>query len=426
MIVTFADMIRHRRSNLELTMDKLAEKASIRKSTISKIENGEVRKPEYKTIKSLAEALDISYDDYIGIYISLERNAEVMLDILQEAISTSKSIFLITDIATKYLELPHLDSYDAIKQMFITANHVNDTSIRFALFKTITKYSRSHGVMPFIAQGMYKTYMIERNDFTQLENSYQTGKSVLSYADFLNEDDQIIFYFSLANHSYSLLRYNDCLDYCKIVSEIDQTNSQYRAHVTFLMCNCHYYLKNYETSKMFLAEYNNYSFEFVQGNVNFMTGCINGRSGKVDLGIQQLEQYLKVTSEFNLVYVVTMLLELYLIKCDLGASRRLLEYEVAMKDSLIDKYTTPDKKARMAYFYQLAGNALVSQDVEVAFDFYLKSASKYMEIGLYDNALKSVVLINEAILEDHSRLSIEVVRKMNEIYKQIISKKINE
>ncbi|WP_036604868.1 helix-turn-helix domain-containing protein [Paenibacillus assamensis] len=423
MVVTFADMIRHRRSNLELTMDKLAEKASIRKSTISKIENGEVRKPEYKTIKSLAEALNIPYDDYIGIYISLERNADVLLDILQEAISTSSSIFLITDIATKYLELPHLDSYDAIKQMFTTANHVNNTSIKLSLFKTVVNYSRSHGVMTYIAKGMYHVYLIERNDFSKLEATYQSGKSVLAYVDFLSLEEQIKLYYSLENHAYALLRYNESIDFSKTVLDIDIFKGEYSAHATFNICNCYYYLNDFAKSGLYLEEYKKYTFSFVQDNVRFMTGCINGRSGNIDLGIEQLEKYFKITSPFNFVYVVTMLMELYLIKLDLVSARSLLTYEAEMKSSLNLEYTTPDKKARMAYFYQMAGNALISQDVVKAFDYYLKSALEYMKIGLYDRALGSVVLINEAILEEHSYLSIEIIRKINDVYKHIINKK---
>ncbi|WP_258277377.1 helix-turn-helix domain-containing protein [Paenibacillus sp. SC116] len=423
MIVTFADMIRHRRSNLELTMDKLAEKANIRKSTISKIENGEVKKPEYKTIKSLAEALEIPYDDYIGIYISLERNSDIMLDILQEAISTSNSIFLITDIATKYLELPHLESYDSIEKIFTTANDVNDISIKLSLFKTVVTYSRSHGVMLYIAKGMYQVYLLERNDFSKLEASYQSGKSVLAYVDFLSLEEQIKLYYSLENHAYALLRFNESIDFSMIVIEIDIYKSEFSAHATFNICNCHYYLNDFAKSKIFLDKYKKYSFSFVKDNVQFMTGCINGRSGKTDLGIEQLEQYFKVTSPFNFVYVVTMLMDLYLIKSDLISARSLLTYEAEMKNSLNLEYTTPDKKARMAYFYQMAGNALISQDVEKAFDYYLKSALEYMKIGLFDRALGSLMLINETILEDHSHLSIEIIRRINEVYKQIIIKK---
>ncbi|TVX86107.1 helix-turn-helix domain-containing protein, partial [Paenibacillus agilis] len=377
MIDTFADMIRHHRLKLGFTMDKLAEKANINKSTISKIENGEVKKPEYKTIKSLAEELEIPYYEYIRIYLSLERKSDAILNFLLEAISLSSPTSLITEIATRYLELPNIDSHEAVEQIFNTANDVNDASIKLPLFKTVVNYSRSHGVMTYIAKGMYQVYMIERNDFSKLEATYQSGKSVLAYVELLNIHEQLNLYISLANHAYGILRYNDSINFCQTVIEIDKANSHFKAHATFLICNCYYYLNDYETSNIYLTAYSNYSFPFVQDNLDFMIGCINGRCGEIDLGIQQLEQYLKVTSQFNLVYVVTILMDLYLKKSDFNNARNLLEYEKEMKDSLNDKYTTPDKKARMAYFYQLAGNALISQDVEKAFDYYLESALEY-------------------------------------------------
>ncbi|MBD8496972.1 helix-turn-helix domain-containing protein [Paenibacillus arenosi] len=422
MIDTFADIIRHRRSNLKLTMDKLAEKARVNKSIISRIENGEVKKPEITTIKSLAEALEITYDEYIRIYISLERNAEVILKILQEAISISCPAPLITEIATRYLELPLVDSYDAIEQIFTTANDVNDTAIKLELFKKVVSYSREHGVMTYIAKGMYQVYMIERNDFSKLNSLYHYGKNILNYANFLNDNDRIVLHYCLAVHAYSLMLYEDSLQFSEYV--INHTNKdEYKAATINNIIFCLYNLKRFEESRIYLEDYKKIDLPYVNGNSKMFEGFLTLNTGNVELALLQLESYLKLSSEYNLVYVVSELMNIYLTKSDFDSALTLLVHESQMKISLNDLRTTPDKWARLAFFYQLVGKLFLLQDVNKAFEYYLKSAKEYLNIGLINNALESLAFINMAIIEDSSRFDVNIAIRTNEMYFTIINKK---
>lgn len=221
------------------------------------------------------------------------------------------------------------------------------------------------------------------------------------------------------------MKYDESIKFSRYVIENDISNSHYSAHATLNICNCHYYLGDYKTSMTFLDDYKKYSFSFVEDNVKFITGCINGKTGNVELGIKQLEGYLKAPSDFNLVYAVTTLMDLYLIKHDFKSAKKLLEHVPEMEESIKDKRTTPDKKARLAFFYQLVGNVLIIEDDEKAFDYYLKSALEYMRIGLYENALGSIIIINDVIIENPSRYNIGVIRKKNALYKQIVNKKLD-
>ncbi|WP_028595661.1 helix-turn-helix domain-containing protein [Paenibacillus assamensis] len=423
MIDTFADIIRHRRSNLKLTMDKLAEKARVNKSIISRIENGEVKKPEITTIKSLAEALEITYDEYIRIYISLERNAEVILKILQEAISMSSPASLITEIATRYLEIPHVDSYEAIENIFTTANDVNHTSTKLALFNTVVNYSREHGVMPYIARGMYQVYMIERNDFTKLYKTYYLGEKVLDYVRFLDERDRIRFHYCMAVHAYSLMMYEVSIEYSQYVVEHD-TFSLFKGEYKALAINniifCLYHLGRFNESKRLIETYG--KLPYIADNTKMFEGFLNAKNGDFVVALEKLSECLESVSEYNLVYVVSELMNIYVQLNNFDSAVSLLEYESKMIESVKDARTTPDKWARLAYFYQLEGNILLGQDADRAFDYYLKGAKYYLEIGLTNKALETLSLINTALLENSSRFNIEMIRKTNEMYYQIINK----
>ncbi|TVX94068.1 helix-turn-helix domain-containing protein [Paenibacillus agilis] len=419
MIDTFADIIRHRRSNLKLTMDKLAEKASVNKSIISRIENGEVKKPEINTIKSLAEALEISYDEYIRIYISLERNAEVILKILQEAISISCPASLITEISTRYLEIPHIDSYDAIENIFTTAHDINHTSTKLALFNTVVNYSREHGVMPYIAKGMYQVYMIERNDFTNLQASYHFGENILNYVDFLNPKEKVYIHYYLAVHAYSLMRFEESVKLSEYVIK-NATQEEHKALSIYNICISLYQLERFIESESYLEEYKKFNFSYISDTSTMLTGILNAKIGNLELALTQLHSCLKNTSDYNIIFIISELMEVYVKLDRIEDAISLLHYESRLIVSLNDERTTPSKRRRLAYFYRQVGTILLSRDIEQSFDYFLKSASEYMKVGMGKNALESVALINEAILENDSCLTTELIKKINITFKQII------
>lgn len=62
------------------------------------------------------------------------------------------------------------------------------------------------------------------------------------------------------------------------------------------------------------------------------------------------------------------------------------------------------------------------QQSEEAFDCFIESACKYMEIGMYDKAMMSLLHINQAIMADSSLLTLEVVKKIDSLYHQLIKK----
>ncbi|WP_373568848.1 helix-turn-helix domain-containing protein, partial [Paenibacillus alvei] len=69
------------RRNSGMTLTQLAESSGIHIGTISKIENENVKRPEYTTLRPLAEALHIPLDTVIELYWFLSSGEVLIWDI---------------------------------------------------------------------------------------------------------------------------------------------------------------------------------------------------------------------------------------------------------------------------------------------------------------------------------------------------------
>lgn len=157
--------------------------------------------------------------------MEIERRSDSLLHILYTTIQHKSSHELIRKVATKYLESSNEDSFDLTEKLYQNIGSIEDTSIKLSLYNLILDHSRSHGMMPYIAKGMYQRYLIERNDFSKLKESYYIGKYVLHYADFLPQQDRIELYYKLGVHAYNLRIYNESIEHCKkILTEDDGSN----------------------------------------------------------------------------------------------------------------------------------------------------------------------------------------------------------
>nr|WP_272595643.1 helix-turn-helix transcriptional regulator [Paenibacillus apiarius] len=418
---TLGELIQCYRQKKDISLSKLQELIGIDKSSLSRIENGEVKRPDFNIIQSIAAELDIPSDDIVELYIEIGHKSDVVFSFLQKALEAPSNVSLITKIAAKFLESSNEDSLDLVEKLYQTTDSIEDASIQLSLFNLIIDYSRAHGIMPYIAKGLYRKYMIERNDFSQLSQTYQSGKYILDYANFLNEREKIIAHYSLAVHAYSLMLYDESIKFSEFVIKND--TGKYKPYAINNIIFCYYNLKRFEESEQYLEEYKKFDLPCAVENSELFKGFVSAKTGDIKLCLHQLNEYLKHSSEYNLVYVVSELCSLYIRANDPSSALQLLQYEEEMENSLQDTRTTPDKRAKLAYFYQLVGNVLLEEDsVDRAFDYYLKSVVEYMRIGLYDNAFESITLINQAIIKGAARLDVELVKKINSMYMQVINK----
>lgn len=172
-ILSIGELIHRYRRNSGMTLAQLAESSGVHKGTISKIENEDVKRPEYKTLRPIAEALHIPLETVVEMYISADKRADTLLYVLQDAIQHSGSTELVRKVGTKFLESPSDDSHSLIERLYDFTATVERKEIRLALYQLIVDYARDHGIMPFLAKGLLQVYLIERDDFTRMRAVYE-------------------------------------------------------------------------------------------------------------------------------------------------------------------------------------------------------------------------------------------------------------
>ncbi|MGG3838664.1 hypothetical protein ABEV00_16785 [Paenibacillus thiaminolyticus] len=66
------------------------------KGSLSRIENGEVKRPDFQSILSIASVLEIPHNDIVEQYIEIGHKSEVIYAILKNELATLEHPSLIT------------------------------------------------------------------------------------------------------------------------------------------------------------------------------------------------------------------------------------------------------------------------------------------------------------------------------------------
>ncbi|AIG28457.1 helix-turn-helix domain-containing protein [Brevibacillus laterosporus] len=100
---TLGELIKRKRVEIGISLSEVSRMTGISKGVISKIESGETKSPELRTLKPIADVLKIPYEDIIEYSIQVERRYGLYDDFLSEAIEISNPS-LINKVAIKFLE----------------------------------------------------------------------------------------------------------------------------------------------------------------------------------------------------------------------------------------------------------------------------------------------------------------------------------
>ncbi|MBG9795582.1 DNA-binding protein [Paenibacillus dendritiformis] len=419
---SLGELIQYYRQKKELSLSKLQEAVGIDKGSLSRIENSEVKRPDFQSILSIAAVLDIPHDAIVEQYIEIGHKSEIIYAILQNELTTLEYPSLIPKIAAKYLEAPNEDSLDAVEKLYRTIGSINHPSTQLSLYTLIVDYSRAHGIMPYIAKGLYQKYMIERNVFSRLKETYQVGKNVLDYANFLSEKERILLFYGLSVHAYSLMFYHDAIEFGNYV--VENGAGEPLANATHNVCNAYYHLGNYDDCSSYLERYSHFPYPFVKENVELMTAFLNGKKGNIESAITQFNNCLDNLSSYNLIHAVTELMELYLHKNnDLLAAEQLLMYEEQIIESITQPQTTPYKRSKLAYYFRIKGQLLIRKKHEKdAVDSFLKSTLEYAKIGRFTEAFESLSFVTQSMIHNQSIFNSEIIKNVNDLLQQIAAK----
>ncbi|UHA75626.1 helix-turn-helix domain-containing protein [Paenibacillus sp. 481] len=411
---TIGDLLRQRRIDTGISVHQLQEMSGVHRTSITRIENGEIKRPEFVTVQRIANAMNIPFEETVEYYICADQKSDTLFLILEDTIPTG-NISLTSKVALKYLESPNEDSYDSIERLYNTTSTCKaDPALKLSLFQSIVSYARDHGVMPYIAKGQLQSYLIERNDFTKLKATYYNGRYILPYSHFLSTEERIMLHYKLGVHSYNLRLFQESIELCSVIVAQNDFQGQTKADAIGIMCDSYERLGNYEKAEEYLKLYDTYTYKHVKEHVKVTTATLHDKKGNTALAISLFNELLEKVSENSLLHVVNKLIKLQQKMNNLLEIEKLLTFEEKITSF---SYTSPYKQSELALFYKLKGDYQVAMgEIIEGANCYLESALKYAKVDDSKNERLCIGLILDLQINNSSILDNLILKKLRSVY----------
>ncbi|KEQ26355.1 helix-turn-helix domain-containing protein [Paenibacillus tyrfis] len=367
---TIADFIFQLRKERNLSYSDLEELTGLSRGVLHKIETGETKHPEFKTVKAISPVLLVPYFQVIERYIENENRVDTLLEVLAEVISCEETVSLVTKVALRLLESPNKGTEVSLERLFNFTQAIKDNSLKVTLFEVIIQYSRGHGVMVYLAKGMLQKYLIERLDFKRLEQTYQEGQEILHYTDFLSREEKIAFYFRMGLHAHNTKKYTDCIKHCITGINLEDRETELKARAYLAMINSHSQLKQYDAVERCLDVFERFEYAFVSEAAKITRAITKARKKEYDIAIPLLRSYMNELSNNYKISIATELIEIYLQTKDMKSIAELLEKE---REFLPDNPESPHTNYVIGLYYRQKG-------------------AYHLEIGMVYEGIQSFVL----------------------------------
>ncbi|WP_259391961.1 hypothetical protein [Paenibacillus thiaminolyticus] len=184
--------------------------------------------------------------------------------------------------------------------------------IKLALYQVIVDYSRDHGIMPFLARGMFQVYLIERDDFTRLRKVYDNGKHIVMYAQFLSLEDRIMLYYKLGIHAYNLFLYSQSIDLLLPIIEEAKSDNEYYIYALGILRGAYFRIGEYDKSEYYTHLYSQYDVPYIKENTLLMNAMLDAKKGKISRALAQFTSLLKTCDQNIALQSLNHLMILYL------------------------------------------------------------------------------------------------------------------
>ncbi|PZM66820.1 XRE family transcriptional regulator [Paenibacillus dendritiformis] len=381
-LLSIGELIQCYRRNRGMTLAKLSELTGIHKGTISKIENGDVKRPEYKTICPLADTLQIPLETLVELHITVDKRANTLLFMLQHVIQHSGTAELVTKVGRKLLESSS-DDHALAELLYDFTSNVENKEIQLALYQLIVDYSRDHGLMPFLARGLLQVYLIERDDFTRLRSVYESGKDIIQYAQFLTSEDRVTLYYKLAIHAFNLFLYRQSIELGLHVLREATPDNWFYIHALGILRDSYFRIGDYEKLGYYSSLYAQYDCPQIKANTVLMEAAINSKKGNTDAAVTILTSFLKTCSQDEALLAINQLMKIYLPDNRLVEAERLLAYPIQPQSISTNN---PNIISQLAeYYFHRAEYFVAVGDIQKAVSDLLESAWYFSKVNDTDN-----------------------------------------
>jgi transcriptional regulator with XRE-family HTH domain len=416
---TIGELIQKYREQANLSITQLANVAGIHKTVISKIENGDTKRPEWKTIKAISRSLEIPTQQIVEHYMELEQRPDALLELLLEAIELS-DMRLVSSVALKFLESPREETYTLLERLYNFTGTVADTEVRLSLYNQIVRYARERGVPQYIAKGLLQKYLIERLDLKRLEESFRVGEEILHYVDFLTQEEQILFYFRMALHAHNTKKYEQCIEFCKAGLALETADTELTARAYLAMINSYYFLDNYDAVEQHLDVFEKFDYGFIPDAAKTTRGIVKAKKKEFDVAIPILRNCLDEVSKDIKIHAANELLEVFFQTGDMDSIAELLKRE---EEILPTNPKTPYKHISVGRYYQQKAKFQTSIGlVDEGMGSYMTSLKAYGTVNAFEEIMKCMNDIFSYFTDNSKSMDLQYVEMINVMYNSIVSK----
>ncbi|MEJ8544935.1 helix-turn-helix domain-containing protein [Brevibacillus borstelensis] len=410
-LLSLGDFINQYRQKENVTLSQLAELSGVRKDVLSKIEKGETKQPAFHTWKKLCGVLEIPYPFIIISFIETTDNPETLKLLLEESIQNHYET-LAQKSAKALFESPKIDTFIALDYVLQRSITLDNTKIKSLLFETIITYSRSHGIPLYLAKTLSERYLLERDDFSCLEETYQRGIELTHYSEHLHPHDYIQFHYRIGIHAYALQKYDECIHFCKNAFERDESDNPLRAEALTAVIGAYLYLDDTILAEVYLKEYKKSQFaDFKQNHIQAM---IHSKNGQYDKSIKLYKELLNSVDKERRISIVVDLIEDCLRVGNTDTVRELIASETSFLPSTPIK--NPRRLEKLAKYYKLKGFYNFSiEKFEEGIHHTLDSAAIFKQIGQHKETMNCVGLALRSIDENDRGISSQIIEKISNI-----------
>ncbi|MBG9800209.1 helix-turn-helix domain-containing protein [Brevibacillus laterosporus] len=413
---TIGEMIKEKREIRGISLSEVSRLTGISKGVLSKIETGETKRPELRTLKPIAEILEIPYEEIIERYINVEHRIGIYHDFLVEVIEVSTPS-LINKVATKFLENLRNETFTSLEYLYKLASTNLNGDVRVALYNTIVQYARTHGLPNYIAKGLFQKYLIERQDLKRMEESFKYGEEIVHYIDFLSHEEKVTFYYKMALQAFALKKYEACIELGKVGHAEDTTENEIKERVALAICNSYMFTENYHELESHLLLYEKLGYKFIHDRIKFFRAIILARTGNEKLAIPLLKECLEESTEKNRLHRVNELVEALLRVGDLDSLSYILEQE--NKNTIVKDFT-PYKYSELGKYFRNKGVFLVSCNLfDEAMEAYLQGMNCYSKINDTNGIMGCSNKIYAHHCEQNKEMQLGLLNKLHDVYNMV-------
>ncbi|MCR8966160.1 helix-turn-helix transcriptional regulator [Brevibacillus halotolerans] len=407
------DLIRIKREQMGMSISELGRVSGVSKSILARLESGETKRPELKTIKAISDVMDLPYKDIFEYYAETEIRIDALEKLILEAIEI-KEFEVIPSLAQKFLISSNEDTYTAIERLHNFTKTISNEDVRLILYNFIIKYARQHGIPKYVSKGLLNKYLIERINLKHLEETFKIGEEILHYIDFLGHEEKISLYYKMAFDAHDIKKFEKCIELGKLGHALDETSNEIKERVALAIFNSYFYLNEFEELEKHLLVYEKLGYHFILKRIKYLRAIILSKIGQYQKAIPLLRECVEEAKDNNRLHRVNQLIEVLLRVNDVNSVLEIVESED--KNFTLD-FNNAYHFSELGKYFRNKGAVLVDLGLfNEGMEAYLQSMNYFSKINALNDLVKCAEDVHTHHCDQEKDMNFGLLKKMKEVY----------